>query len=48
MDRLYVADCAGGVTAYSVPAPAPMLFAPLVAANPVAAVEIRELEPAGV
>ena len=48
VDRLYVADCSGGVTAYSVPAPAPMVYAPLAAANPLAAVEIRELEPAGV
>jgi YVTN family beta-propeller protein len=48
VDRLYVADCAGGVTAYSVPAPAPMLYAPLAAANPISAMEIRELEPAGV
>jgi YVTN family beta-propeller protein len=48
VDRLYVADCAGGVTAYSVPAPAAMLYAPMVAANPLTNVEIRELEPAGV
>ena len=48
VDRLYVADCSGGVTAYSVPAPAPMVYEPLAAANPLAAVEIRELEPAGV
>jgi YVTN family beta-propeller protein len=48
VDRLYVADCAGGVTAYSVPAPAAMLYAPMVAANPLTSVEIRELEPAGV
>ncbi|MDT5066173.1 MAG: hypothetical protein QOK02_2328 [Mycobacterium sp.] len=48
VDRLYVADCAGGVTAYSVPAPAPMLFASMAAANPLAAVQVRELEPAGV
>jgi YVTN family beta-propeller protein len=47
VDRLYVADCAGGVTSYSVPAPAPM-FAPVAAANSFAALEIRELEPAGV
>ncbi|HEX7826571.1 MAG TPA: hypothetical protein VF477_16835, partial [Mycobacterium sp.] len=46
VDKLYVADTAGGVTAYSVPAPAPMLFASMVTANPVAALEIRELEPA--
>ena len=48
VDRLYVADCSGGVTAYTVPAPAPMVYEPLAAANPLAAVEIRELEPAGV
>ena len=48
VDRLYVADCSGGVTAYSVPAPAPMVYEPLAAANPLAAVELRELEPAGV
>jgi DNA-binding beta-propeller fold protein YncE len=48
VDRLYVADCSGGITAYEVPAPAPMVFEPLVAANPLAPVEIRELEPAGV
>jgi YVTN family beta-propeller protein len=48
VDRLYVADCAGGVTAYSVPAPAAMLYAPMVAANPLTTVAIRELEPAGV
>jgi len=48
VDRLYVADCSGGITAYSVPAPAPMVYEPLAAANPLAAVEIRELEPVGV
>jgi YVTN family beta-propeller protein len=48
VDRLYVADCSGGVTAYSVPAPAPMVYAPFGAANSPAAVEIRELQPAGV
>jgi YVTN family beta-propeller protein len=48
VDRLYVADCSGGVTAYTVPAPAPTVYEPLAAANPLAAVEIRELEPAGV
>jgi YVTN family beta-propeller protein len=48
VDRLYVADCTGGVTAYSVPVPAPVLYAPPVAANPIAGMEIRELEPAGV
>jgi DNA-binding beta-propeller fold protein YncE len=48
VDRLYVADCSGGITAYEVPAPAPMVFEPLAAANPLAPVEIRELEPAGV
>jgi YVTN family beta-propeller protein len=48
VDRLYVADCDGGVTAYSVPAPAAMLYAPMVAANPLTSLEIRELEPAGV
>jgi hypothetical protein len=48
VDRLYVADCSGGVTAYTVPAPAPMVYEPLAAANPLAAVELRELEPAGV
>jgi YVTN family beta-propeller protein len=48
VDRLYVADCSGGVTAYTVPAPAPMVYEPLAAANPLAAVEFRELEPAGV
>ena len=48
VDRLYVADCSGGVTAYTVPAPVPMVYEPLAAANPLAAVEIRELEPAGV
>lgn len=48
VDRLYVADCSGGVTAYTVPAPAPMVYEPLAAADPLAAVELRELEPAGV
>jgi YVTN family beta-propeller protein len=48
VDRLYVADCSGGVTAYTVPAPAPMVYEPLAGANPLAAVELRELEPAGV
>lgn len=48
MDRLYVADCVGGVTAYSVPAPAPMLYAPMTVANPLAVVDLRELQPAGV
>jgi YVTN family beta-propeller protein len=48
VDRLYVADCSGGITAYSVPAPGPMVYEPVAAANPLAAVEIRELEPAGV
>jgi DNA-binding beta-propeller fold protein YncE len=49
VDRLYVADYAGGVTAFAVAAPAPMLYAPLMAANSAAAVPtFRELEPAGV
>jgi YVTN family beta-propeller protein len=48
VDRLYIADCDGGIAAYSVPAPAPMLYAPLVAANPLVALHVRELEPAGV
>lgn len=49
VDRLYVADYAGGVTAFAVPAPAPMLYAPMMAAHAAAAVPTsRELEPAGV
>jgi YVTN family beta-propeller protein len=48
VERIYVADCSGGITAYTVPAPAPMVYEPLAAANPLAAVELRELEPAGV
>jgi DNA-binding beta-propeller fold protein YncE len=48
VDRLYVADCSGGITAYTVPASTPMVYETLAAANPLAAVELRELEPAGV
>jgi DNA-binding beta-propeller fold protein YncE len=45
-DRVYVADYAGGVTAFAVPAPAPMLYAPSMAANPAARPQVRELAPA--
>jgi YVTN family beta-propeller protein len=48
VDRLYVADCDGAISAYAVPAPAPMLYAALVAANPLVGLDMRELEPAGV
>ncbi len=47
-ERLFVADYAGGVTSYAVPAPAPMLYAQFVAANSVTAPPVRELAPAGV
>ncbi len=45
-DRLYVADYAGGVTAYAVAAPTPMLYAPMVATPSIAAPAVRELAPA--
>ena len=47
-ERLFIADYAGGVTSYAVTAPAPMLYSQFVAANAVAAPQVRELQPAGV
>lgn len=46
LKRLYVADYEGGVTAFAVAAPTPMLYAPMMAANPIAAPQVRELAPA--
>ncbi len=45
-DRLYVADYDGGVTAYAVATPAPMLYSQFMAANSVVAPQRRELQPA--
>ena len=47
-ERLFIADYAGDVTSYAVTAPAPMLYSQFVAANAVAAPQVRELQPAGV
>jgi DNA-binding beta-propeller fold protein YncE len=47
-ERLYVADYAGGLTAYAVAVPAPMLYSQFVAANSTVAPQVRELQPAGV
>ncbi len=47
-DRLYVADYDGGVTAYVVASPMPMLYSQFVAAPSLVAPAPRELEPAGV
>lgn len=44
LDRIYVADYDGRVTSFTVPAPAPMFYAPMPAAARAAA--IRELAPA--
>lgn len=46
LHRLYVADYDGAVTAFAVAAPAPMVYAPMMAANPAAAPTVRELAPA--
>ncbi len=46
-DRLYVADYAGGVTAYAVASPMPMLYSQFVDPSLVEPA-LRELEPAGV
>ncbi len=48
VDRLYVADYDGGVTAYAVEAPTPMLYSQFVAAPAQAVPAVRELEHAGV
>lgn len=47
-DRLYVADYDGGVSAYAVALPMPMLYSQFVAAPSVVAPTSRELTPAGV
>jgi DNA-binding beta-propeller fold protein YncE len=47
-DRLYVADYDGGVTAYAVASPMPMLYAPFVGAPAFVEPALRELAPAGV
>ncbi len=44
--RLYVADYAGDVSAFSVASTIPLLYSQLVAADAIAACELRELEPA--
>jgi DNA-binding beta-propeller fold protein YncE len=43
-ERLYVADYAGTVSSYAVPAREPMLYSQFVAANAVAAPQVRELQ----
>src|SRR5215212_7412695 len=45
-DRLYVADYAGEVTAFSVDSAMPLLFSQLMATDPIALPEPRELQPA--
>ena len=45
-DRLYVADYAGNVTAFSVDSTMPLLYSQFMATDPVALPERRELEPA--
>lgn len=47
-DRLYVADFGGGVTAYAVASPAPMLYSQFMGAPSLVAPAPRELTPAGV
>lgn len=47
-ERLYVADYDGGVAAYAVASPLPMLYSQFGTANSVAAPAIRVLEPVGV
>lgn len=43
--RVYVADYAGGVTAFAADSTMPLLYSQFVATDPIAAFEIRELEP---
>jgi YVTN family beta-propeller protein len=45
-DRLYVADYAGGVNAFSIASTLPLLYSQLLATEPIAVSERRELEPA--
>ncbi|MGX9787486.1 hypothetical protein [Mycobacterium sp. MMS18-G62] len=47
-DRLYVADYAGEVTAFSVDSALPLLYSQLMATDPIALPEQRKLEPATV
>jgi YVTN family beta-propeller protein len=44
--RLYVADYAGDVSAFSIASPMPLLYSQFVATDPIALPELRELEPA--
>jgi YVTN family beta-propeller protein len=44
--RLYVADCAGGVSVFSVAPNMPLLYSQFMATDPIALPELRELEPA--
>lgn len=46
--RLYVADYAGGVTAFTVASTMPLLYSQFMATDPIAVPELRELEPATV
>ena len=46
VDRLYVADFDGGVTAYAVAPPMPMLYSHFVSADALLAPDLRVLEPA--
>jgi DNA-binding beta-propeller fold protein YncE len=48
VDRLYIADYDGGVSAYAVEAPAPMLYSQFVSAPSLVAPAVRELAPVGV
>ena len=45
-DRLYVADYAGGVSAFSIASALPLLYSQFMATDPIALPELRELEPA--
>jgi DNA-binding beta-propeller fold protein YncE len=44
--RLYVADYAGDVSVFSIASTLPLLYSQLVATDPIALPEARELEPA--
>jgi YVTN family beta-propeller protein len=44
--RLYVADYAGGVTAFTVASGMPLLYSQFMATDPISVPEVRELEPA--
>jgi YVTN family beta-propeller protein len=45
-DRLHVADYAGGVTAFAITSALPVLYSQLMATDPIAVPQPRELEPA--